>query len=69
MNEPPGMIEVRSSEGRLLCRVATDWSVIEIVQRRRRYTVARLTVGMMHAVVVAQASEEEAPDVDSERGE
>ena len=47
------MIEIRSAEGRLLCKVADDWSAIEIVQRRHRYTVQRAQVGVLHAVVVS----------------
>ena len=54
------MIEIRSAEGRLLCKVADDWSVIEIVQRRQRYTVQRAQVGIMHAVVVSYVEEEQA---------
>ena len=52
------MIEIRSAEGRLLCKVADDWSVIEIVQRRQRYTVQRAQVGIMHAVVVSYVEED-----------
>ena len=42
-----------------MCKVADDWSVIEIVQRRQRYTVQRAQVGIMHAVVVSYVEEEE----------
>jgi hypothetical protein len=48
-----GMIEIRSAEGRLLCKVTEDFSAIEIVQRRRRYLVHRAQVGVLHAVVVS----------------
>ena len=58
------MIEIRSAEGRLLCKVADDWSAIEIVQRRQRYTVHRPQVGVLHAVVVSyvEVKEEEPKD-------
>ena len=53
------MIAVRSSEGRLLFRVTPDGRMIELVQRRRRYTVALATVGVQQVVfVVAEVSEE-----------
>ena len=53
------MIEIRSVEGRLLCKVAEDFSMIEIVQRRQRYTVQRAQVGVMHAVIVSYVEEDE----------
>jgi hypothetical protein len=53
------VIEIRSAEGRLLCKVADDWSAIEIVQRRQRYTVHRAQVGVLHAVVVSYVEVEE----------
>jgi len=53
------VIEIRSVEGRLLCKVADDWSAIEIVQRRQRYIVQRAQVGLVHAVIVSYVEEDE----------
>jgi len=39
--------------------VAEDCSMIEIVQRRQRYTVQRAQVGVMHAVIVSYVEEDE----------
>jgi len=55
------VIEIRSVEGRLLCKVAEDFSMIEIVQRRRRYTVQRGWETAVHAVIIAYVDEDEAP--------
>lgn len=54
------MIEIRSAEGRLLCKVADDWSAIEIVQRRHRYTVQRVGLQALivsHSVIVSIVEE------------
>jgi len=53
------MIEIRSDSGRLLCKVADDWSAIEIVQRRQRFIVQRAQVGLVHAVIVSYVDEEQ----------
>ena len=63
------MIEIRSAEGRLLCKVADDWSAIEIVQRRQRYIVQRTQVGLMHAVIVAYVDEEQADESKTPRAD
>jgi hypothetical protein len=57
---PPEMIAVRSSEGRLLFRMTADGRQIEVVHRRRRYTVALASVGVQPVVfVIAEVVEED----------
>ena len=63
------MIEIRSVEGRLLCKVADDWSAIEIVQRRQRYIVQRAQVGVMHAVIVSYVDEEQCDESKTPRAD
>ena len=60
------MIEIRSVEGRLLCKVAEDFSMIEIVQRRRRYTVQRGWETAVHAVIIAYVEEVESKETEPE---
>lgn len=60
MKAAPDMIAVRSNEGRLLFRMTADGRQIEVVHRRRRYTVALANVGVQPVVfVIAEVVEEE----------
>ena len=67
--EPAGMIDIRTSEGRLLFRASRDGRTIEVVQRRRRYTVAMANVGVQQLVFVVAQVEEESEDSLTERPE
>ena len=57
-----GMIDVRSAEGRLLFRASRDGRTIEVVQRRRRYTVSMGAIGVQQWVFVVAQVEEETDD-------
>ena len=63
------MIEIRSDSGRLLCKVADDWSAIEIVQRRQRFIVQRAQVGLVHAVIVSYVDEEQGDESKTPRAD
>lgn len=64
--EPAGMIDIRTVEGRLLFRASADGRTIQLVQRRRRYTVELANIGLQRMVfVVAQVDEESENSVDT----
>ena len=57
---PPPMVEVRSSDGKLLCRLTSDGRVLEIVRRGVRYHVAIAAVGAGAVLFVSEVIEQQA---------
>jgi len=55
---PPPMVEVRSSDGKLLCRLTSDGRTLEIVRRGVRYHVAIAAVGDGAVLFVSEVIEE-----------
>jgi len=47
------MVEVRSSDGKLLCRLTSDGRTLEIVRRGVRYHVTLAAVGVEEVVFVS----------------
>lgn len=52
MNESAGLIEVRTHDDKLLCRVSQDGTRLEIVRRGRRYAVDLLAAWLSAERVV-----------------
>ena len=53
------MVEVRSADGKLLCRLTSDGRTLEIVRRGVRYHVALAAVGGQDAILFVSALVEE----------
>jgi len=54
------MVEVRSSDGKLLCRLTSDGRTLEIVRRGVRYHVAIAAVGAGAVLFVSEVIEQQA---------
>jgi len=52
------MVEVRSADGKLLCRLTSDGRTLEIVRRGVRYHVALAAVGGQDVLFVSALVEE-----------
>ena len=52
------MVEVRSADGKLLCRLTSDGRTLEIVRRGVRYHVALAAVGGQEVLFVSALVEE-----------
>ena len=64
------MVEVRSDDGKLLCRLTSDGRTLEIVRRGVRYHVALATVALGvggEAVLFVSAIVEERPESEQNR--
>jgi len=52
------MVEVRSADGKLLCRLTSDGRTLEIVRRGVRYHVALAAVGESGIIFISALVEE-----------